>query len=59
MKTKTVAWERFTNLEELAKQTAEKLDRLIDHVNREIGVAGKIPLHKSFDPFVGSKERRK
>lgn len=57
MKTKTVAWERFLLLEQQAKQfkreiarLEKRLDRLTNHVNREVGVSQTIPLHARIAP---------
>ena len=56
MKTKTkhltVSFDRFLTLESKAKrfeariaELEKRLDRLTDHVNREIGVAEETPFH--------------
>ncbi len=45
MAVKHVAWERFLKVEADAKRANERLDRLIDHVNRELGVSQDVPVH--------------
>lgn len=52
MKTKEVSFDRFLKLERDSKhllkslaKLAKRFDRLTNHVNREIGVAQKMPLH--------------
>lgn len=53
MKTVTVSWNRFLTLENKSKrfqkqikELEKRLDRLTNHINREIGITQKIPLHE-------------
>lgn len=68
MKTKIVAWDRFLKVERQAREAMrlasrhdpdfeKRLDRLTNHVNREIGVAQKLSLHDRLDIIERQLER--